>query len=116
MRDGILLLLTRDAIAKEIGELLQLKLASIFQTPAHAVTCTVELHGMKAVPHIVVDNDIAEGLTPDQIRSVISSVWRGIQPVRQGVKETLEERLSGLRSRRVEKEAKKEGEETTRAN
>lgn len=116
MRDGILMLFTQEVIAKEIGELLQLKLASIFQTPAHAVTCTVEFHRTKVVPHIEVDNDIAEGLTPDQIKNVIGSVWWGIQPVRRGVKEILEERLADLRSRRVKKEAKKEGQETTRAN
>jgi hypothetical protein len=109
MKGGLIFALTRDVVAKEIGEMLQLKLASVLQVPPNAVSCVVELHVDKVVPHIQVDNDIAEGLSPDQIRKVIQSIWCGVQPVRPGVRDILEERLKGLRSRRVREEAQKEG-------
>lgn len=104
--DGIVLGITQDVVLAEIIELLRLRLMSILKIPSEAVNCEMAVSSQgKIIPEIQIDTEAAEGLTPDQIRDVVQSVWWGVQPVRPGIRDELEERLQDLRSRREQTKA-----------
>lgn len=99
--------ITQDVIAADMAELFRAKLAMILRVPGSAVTCTIGIESGKVVPKIEVSNDAAKGLSPDQIRQVIVSVWKGVPPL-SGIRGELSERLIGMRSRRVRSETQEE--------
>lgn len=98
--------ITRDVIAADMAELFRAKLATILRVPGSAVTCTLRLENGKIIPKIEIDGDAAEGLSPDQIREVIASVWKGVPPL-PGIREMFIQRLLDMRSRRVRPETQK---------
>lgn len=95
---GFDILLNEEGVAREIGELLTLKLSNILKVPIGTIHCQFLLHDGRIVPDIGVPREAAEGLTDEQIAQVIQQVWWGRKPI-------LEERLRDLRSCRDKEEA-----------
>lgn len=104
--DGIVLGITQDVVLAEIMELLRLRIMSILKISAEAVHCEIAVSSQgKIIPEINIDMDAAKGLTADQVKDVVQSIWWGVQPVRPGIRDELEERLQDLRSRREQTQA-----------
>lgn len=99
--DGIVLGITTDVVYGEMVELLRLRLASILKIPENAVDCRLSVKEGKIIPEINIEMDDVEGLDPEQVTAVIQSVWWGVQPVRPGIRDELQDRMLDLGARRA---------------
>jgi len=96
--DGMVLGITTEVVNTEIVTLVRMKLSNILKISLDSIHCGILWHDGKVIPEINIETDSAEGLSSDDIRQVIQSIWWGIKP-------ELEERLRGLRTRRAREKA-----------
>ena len=91
-----LYLLTRETVIIECIELARMKIAGVLKVPLESVTAKVSVRKGRVSPEFQVGMGDAVGVTEDQIREVVGSVYRW-------VKAEMGQRMEGLRYYRYDK-------------
>lgn len=71
----MIFLINHERVIYEILELARLKISGILKVPPDAIRVSVEVEDGKLCPNVEIDPSQVEGVTPVQVRSVISTIY-----------------------------------------